>query len=244
MNRSTFLQTLLAATSLKSIPTSLSNNYRKIYLLQCFVAGFKHYEGPNILEKMHEGDLLALQREPNNAFDKAAIALHFKNQKIGFIPKEFNSMLSILLDTEALSLFGVITHLQPNAKTWENVAIAVYFLQETNINLREHANYLTKIEAPHYRTLKSSDETKKVTLELLSKEKNILIDLDKLPDNDYDFKNELIFYFDPPEGKIFEQRNFLVVDTSFVDDYAENISDKITEIIGADGSQWLEFELQ
>ncbi len=158
MNRAGFLQTLISSIAIGKLPVSLTKDFRKIYLLQCFIAGFRHYEGVHLLPQLKEGDLLELVREPKNEYDSCAIALHWQGKKLGFIPADINEMLSYLLDAEALSLFALITHLEHSAKPWENVAVAVYFVQEVNKDLPAHACYLTRIEAPHYRTLKHKEE--------------------------------------------------------------------------------------
>lgn len=104
---------------------------------------------------------------------------------MGFIPSSVNEMLCYLLDSDALSLFAVITHLERNSQPWENVAIAVYFIQEVNKDLPAHASYLTRIEAPHYRTLsKNKNEVKKervLTLDHLFDDSNRVINLDTIP---------------------------------------------------------------
>ncbi len=138
-----------------------------------------------LLDSVKEGDLLELVREPENEYDDCAIALHLQGNKIGFIPASVNEMLSYLLDADALSLFAVITHLEKNSQPWENVAIAVYFVQEVNKDLPAHARYLTRIEAPHYRTLsKNKNEVKKervLTLDYLFDDSNRVINLDTIP---------------------------------------------------------------
>lgn len=156
MKRSDFVKKLIASVVIGKLPLSMTKDFRKIYLLQCFVAGFRHYEGINFIDKMKEGDLLELVREAANSYDTCAIALLWQGKKIGFIPASINEMLSYLLDAEALSLFAVITHLEKESQPWENVAIAVYFVQEVNKKLPSHASYLTTIEAPHYLTLKNN----------------------------------------------------------------------------------------
>ncbi len=62
-------------------------HYKKYYLLQCFVRGFRFYEGPNLLGGMAEGHELELVREPDNEYDDCAIALYWNGKKIGFIPR-------------------------------------------------------------------------------------------------------------------------------------------------------------
>ncbi len=87
------------------------------------------------------------------------------------------------MDADALSLFGLITHLEKNSQPWENVAIVVYFLQKVNMKLTAHASYLTRIEAPHYRTLNNKNDIvkKQLTLDNLFYNSNRVINLDTIP---------------------------------------------------------------
>jgi hypothetical protein len=128
-------------------------NYRKFYLLQCFVAGFRFHSGMQHLDRMKEGELLELRREPDDAYDDSAIALYWNELKIGYIPKEENTLLSRLLDAEALELIAEITHLKKEVRPWENLHIAVSFLKEWDGPLSENKLYLAEIQSPEYRTL-------------------------------------------------------------------------------------------
>jgi HIRAN domain len=247
MKRTEFLKRLLGSIAIGKLPVSITKDFRKIYLLQCFVAGFRHYEGMNLLETMKEGDLLALVREPENEFDNCAIALHWQDKKIGFIPAAINEMLSYLLDANALSLFAVITHLEKNSQPWENVAIAVYFIQEADKKLPAHANYLTRIEAPHYRTLSEGKNAtrngKDPTLEKLFENKNRVINLDKIPDEQI-------------EAKVFFEENYskypVTIDSfgkfvQVIDDgifmYMSDISEEIQTVKNEKGESFMEFFL-
>lgn len=98
MKRSDFVKSIIAAIGLSAVPVLFLKQYDKFYLLQFFVRGFKYYEGPNLLDEMHEGDMLELVSEPNNEHDEFAIALHFNSKKIGFVPAERNEMLARLID--------------------------------------------------------------------------------------------------------------------------------------------------
>lgn len=142
---------------------------------------------------------MELVREPKNEFDDSAIALHLQRNKIGFIPASVNEMLSYLLDSDALSLFAVVTHLEKNSQPWESVAIAAYFVQEVNKELPSHASYLTRIEAPHYRTLsKNENEVKKesvLTLDHLFEDSNRVINLDTIPAEQAEAKNHFEKYY-------------------------------------------------
>ncbi len=157
MNRKNFISRVLAVSGLSAIPAQWVKSYTKIYLLQCFIAGFQYYKGPSLLGSMKEGDMLELVREPANKYDDCAIALHFNNQKIGFIPAAENETLSRLLDAGVVELMAEITHVKKGAAAWENVCIAVYVLKESNEPLPEHAGYLTELDTPHYHSLKHKD---------------------------------------------------------------------------------------
>ena len=40
----------IASIAIGKLPVSITKDFRKIYLLQCFVAGFRHYEGMQLLD--------------------------------------------------------------------------------------------------------------------------------------------------------------------------------------------------
>src|SRR3954469_9287365 len=103
---------------------------------------------------MNEGEMLELVREPQNEHDENAIALHWNGHMIGYIPREENRILSRLMDIGTPELMAEITHIQPQARTWENVHIAVLILKE-----RPRGDYkkipadLRSLETPKYFTL-------------------------------------------------------------------------------------------
>jgi hypothetical protein len=163
MKRIDFISRLIALGGLsflsgKNIETK---QYQKFYLLQSFVRGFRHYEGPSLINQMKEGDMLELVREPDNEYDPSAIALHWNKHKIGFVPAEDNEILSKLLDIGIPELIAEITFLQPAAAAWENARIAISVLKEIPAadDVPSNAAYLTQLETPHYRTLKRTDQT-------------------------------------------------------------------------------------
>lgn len=159
MNRTTFIKNLIGLFGVGALPKALVKQYQKVYLLQCFVRGFRFHQGPKLLEQMTVGQLLELQREPQNEHDACAIALYCGPHMIGYIPREENEILSRLMDAQLVELLAEITHIEPKAQAWEHVAIAVYVLKEiTNEPLPETASYLTTIESPNYRTLRSSND--------------------------------------------------------------------------------------
>jgi hypothetical protein len=160
MTRGNFLKNLIGFYGIASLPLEMVKQYQKVYLLQCFVRGFQYYEGPKIINKINTSGLLEMVREPDNEYDPCAIALHFNNQKIGFIPMESNEVLSVLLDTKLLDLQAEITHIKPNASDWERIYVAVYAMTEIKDNqIQEKIEPYTLLETPEYYTLKSNHNT-------------------------------------------------------------------------------------
>jgi hypothetical protein len=247
MHRSDFLKRLLASLTIGKLPLELTKEFRKIYLLQNFVSGFQYYEGMKLLDKMKEGDLLELVREPGNKYDDCAVALHWQTNKIGFIPADINEMLSYLLDAEALSLFAVITHLEKTAKPWENVAVAVYFVQEVNKDLPAHASYLTRIEAPHYRTLNRKKKPEIIANEAsydnLFEDTDRVINLDAIPEHHKEARD----YFEKNYSKypvLFDkQGRYVQVKDDGIYTYMYEIDDEIKTMKDTKGKDFMEFFL-
>lgn len=160
MTRGNFLRNLIGFYGIASLPLEMVKQYQKVYVLQCFVRGFQYYEGPKIISQINSSGLLEMVREPHNKYDPCAIALHFNNQKIGFIPMESNEVLSVLLDTKLLELQAEITHIEPNASDWESIHIAIYAMTEIKDNPnQEKIGPYTLLETPKYYTLKSNHNT-------------------------------------------------------------------------------------
>ncbi len=161
MNRISFIRNVAALAFGTALPTRLARSYQKIYLSQCFVAGFQFSGGPERLAYMSNGDLLDLRREPENPEDPRAIALYHNENKIGFVPKRENKTLSRLLDADMTPLVAEITHLNKDAATWENVRIAIYMLKEKHGPLPSDAAYLTQVKEPSYRSVAAGKKSRK-----------------------------------------------------------------------------------
>lgn len=244
MNRSDFLKKLIGSFVIGKLPLTITKEFRKIYLLQCFVAGFRFYEGMKLLSEMKEGDLLELVREPDNEHDNCAVALHWRGKKIGFIPANTNEMLSYLLDADALSLFAVITHLEKNTQPWENVAIAIYFIQEANYQLPAHASYLTRIEAPHYRTLhrsKNKKALKEPDYDDLFDDTDRVINLDTINEEYQEAKNHFEKNYSPVN--IAGGGRYVHVKDDGIYTYMYEIDDEIKLVEDINGKKYLEFRL-
>jgi hypothetical protein len=184
MKRSEFLRNIIGIYGIASIRSDNLKQYQKIYLLQSFVRGFVYYKGIEVLPTIQPNDILLLVREPNNKYDKYAIALYHNKNKIGYIPKEKNEILSKILDAQLLDLHAEVSHINRDADTWENVFFVIYALKEvTGKTIPSTADYLTILYTPTYHSLQNGDK-------LYSKyyiNNDVLEDDEEIPDIVEDF---------------------------------------------------------
>ena len=100
---------------------------KDIYLFSTHIAGTSHV--PNILElEPHIIENLEVHffREPNNPFDKKAIVIRDNdNNKIGYVPRDRNDIISNLMDAGKI-IFGKVTGKELKNK-YVDIKIDVYF---------------------------------------------------------------------------------------------------------------------
>lgn len=114
MLRLDFIRNLLGmgAVSAFNLPALLPKETLPYHALECEVAGLQYYAGPELFETMEIGEGLDLVREPDNQFDRSAIALYYQGHKIGFIPRRYNRVISNMLDSGFNGFTAVIDHLE------------------------------------------------------------------------------------------------------------------------------------
>lgn len=70
-----------------------------IFLIRSFVAGWFHYiTAEQLLDELRPEQELDLYREANNKYDKNAIIIKNKEEKIGYVPRRDNKILANLMD--------------------------------------------------------------------------------------------------------------------------------------------------
>jgi hypothetical protein len=123
MNRRKLIQALGA---LFATPAIVKANPAKTALLlqQSPIAGFQYYEGGRLWSEFECEQVLTLQRETDNAYDKRAVAIYWQNKKLGYIPRRDNATISQLLD-RGQTLHAKIDQLNDNDDAWKRMKIAV-----------------------------------------------------------------------------------------------------------------------
>jgi hypothetical protein len=149
MNRQQFIQYLFGSvlsTGLPKVAKALVHIPAcKVYLLQHYVRGFKHYAGQQILRELQVGTPLILKREPYNAFDNQAIAIYYGNNKLGFVPAECNDMLAKIMDTHLLQLQAEVSEVNIELSIWQQLGIAIYVISN-NTPIAPHAKNLLRAQ--------------------------------------------------------------------------------------------------
>ena len=90
------------------------------------IAGFTYYNGVDVFENLKIGAQLLLKAEPENRFDPNAVAIYYKNEKLGFVPRAENELLRKFLNLGYSELFEVkISQVSPEAYPEKQVRVVV-----------------------------------------------------------------------------------------------------------------------
>lgn len=89
------------------------------------LAGFQYYGGKQVWAEMHEGDVLELVREPQNAYDSHAVRVEWHGIKLGYVPRRDNEAVARLLD-RGNRLEARISRLSPSRNPWQRILFEVY----------------------------------------------------------------------------------------------------------------------
>ncbi len=94
-------------------------------LLRAFVAGYDHHSGHAIEAHLAVGDRLTLAREPDNPYDRRAVRIDWRGEKLGYVPRARNAAIARRLDAgEPLSCR--IGRLNPAADPWARLEFAIF----------------------------------------------------------------------------------------------------------------------
>ena len=58
------------------------------------LAGFRHYDGGDVLRDLKPGDRLELVREPDNPYDANAVRVEWRGVKLGYVPRRDNAAVA------------------------------------------------------------------------------------------------------------------------------------------------------
>ena len=100
-------------------------------LYEFYVAGVQHHQLHTCIKEIKVGDVLKLDPEPDNRFDPNAVQVVFYGEDhpvmLGYLPKAkgaYSSKVSAAL--EHMNLRCEVLELNPEAKTWEQLKVAIF----------------------------------------------------------------------------------------------------------------------
>jgi len=111
----------------KVVPLKEELNFCASYLYSGFIAGLQYYAAEEIMDRLRPGLVADLVREPNNEHDYKAIAIYALGQKIGYLQRRHNLVLSNILDAE-LPIYAEISRVNPDAVSYEQVRVRLYLV--------------------------------------------------------------------------------------------------------------------
>lgn len=92
---------LLVLLSCGQTPLAAQEMQARIVVQSSPLAGFRHYEAPNLWSEIRPGDLLTLVREPDNPHDRNAVRVEWRTFKLGYVPRAQNAAVARQLDQGA-----------------------------------------------------------------------------------------------------------------------------------------------
>ena len=97
------------------------------HFLHCNIAGFTYWDGCLAMSQLEVGTKLEMVRDEDNKHDPDAVALYFKDYKLGYIPASHNEIISQLIDMGHGGLFEVyVNRVSKDAHPESQVHINIY----------------------------------------------------------------------------------------------------------------------
>lgn len=101
---------------------------QEIFLLDIVVAGTTHIDNiEEIKPKLIEGTLLKMIRKPENIYDEKAIALYFEMDRVGYVPRTLNLIISRLMDA-GKEFYAKVTDVTQKG-SWVRISAKIYMIE-------------------------------------------------------------------------------------------------------------------
>jgi hypothetical protein len=127
MLRRTFLKTLLGvavampgAAGARSKPPPSD----PLVLQRSPLAGFQFHDAQAVWGGLSPDDALDLIRERTNPHDHRAVAVHWRGQKLGYVPRTDNCTIAQLLD-RGQPVSGRILNLKESNDPWQRITLEI-----------------------------------------------------------------------------------------------------------------------
>ena len=125
MSRRSFLKGLLGLAGLPIVTALPAKETRRLLIQASPVAGFQHHQGAEVWPQLRQGMTLDLFRQPQNKYDRRAVAVLWRETQLGYLPRGENHAVSNMLDN-GQPLLARITRLSNDANPWRRIEIEVF----------------------------------------------------------------------------------------------------------------------
>lgn len=127
MQRRSFIQALfgfaLYPSLARAVPAPQTESSRAL-IQESPLAGFQYHQGERVWPHLWTGQPLRLVREPDNRHDSRAVAVYWRQAKLGYVPRNENAAVAQLLD-RGQTLEARIVALKHNPNPWRRLRFAV-----------------------------------------------------------------------------------------------------------------------
>lgn len=90
------------------------------------IAGFTYYEGAIAFENLKVGTEVRLLHEADNIYDENAVAIYYKEHKLGFVPRANNKPIAELLRAGVNVFDARVQRCNPETHPENQVQVIVY----------------------------------------------------------------------------------------------------------------------
>jgi len=130
MKRRTFLNSLLGSLGLGMLSrrgvsgTAVADG---LLIQESPIAGFEYHKGQHIWQFLRVDEPLRLVREAANPHDANAVAVYFRGDKLGYVPRRENATIAQMLDRGNM-LSARIVRLLEEPNPWRRIRFSVEVL--------------------------------------------------------------------------------------------------------------------
>ena len=125
MSRRIFLKALMGLAGLPIVVRLQAKESRPIPVQHSPVAGFQYYRGEEVWPLLQAGMPLELKREPENRYDRKAVAVYWQGAQLGYLPRTENHAVGAMLD-RGQPVKARIDALSPEANPWRRIVMEIY----------------------------------------------------------------------------------------------------------------------
>ena len=98
------------------------------------IAGFTYWDGTLAFQELIIGTKLQLRREEDNKFAPYAVAIYYKDYKLGFIPRDKNKEISKLCEQGYTGIFEARINRISQDEHQENQIGVIIYIKKCNDN--------------------------------------------------------------------------------------------------------------